>query len=47
MGNETDIWTFGFSLLIVGMGGTMLTLGVFSLLMVGLTKAFPAKKERK
>jgi hypothetical protein len=40
-----DKWTFGFTMLIVGMGGTIATLIIFSLLMGALKKIFPYKKE--
>jgi hypothetical protein len=40
-----DNWTFGMTMLIVGMGGTLFTLWIFSLLMILLKKAFPEKKE--
>jgi len=40
-----DKWTFGFTMLIVGMGGTIATLILFSLVMAGLKKIFPYKKE--
>jgi hypothetical protein len=42
-----DKWTFGLTLLIVGMGGTIATLVLFSLIMSGLKKIFPYKKEEK
>jgi hypothetical protein len=40
-----DKWTFGFTMLIVGMGGTIATLIIFSMLMGALKKIFPYKKE--
>jgi len=40
-----DKWTFGFTMLFVGMGGTIATLVVFSLIMSALKKIFPYKKE--
>jgi hypothetical protein len=40
-----DRWTFGLTLLVVGMGGTIATLIVFSLIMSALKKIFPYKKE--
>jgi hypothetical protein len=36
-----DNWTFGLSMLIVGMGGTLLTLMIMSALMGVLKKIFP------
>jgi len=39
-----DKWTFGFTMLVVGMGGTIATLILFSLVMAGLKKVFPYKK---
>jgi hypothetical protein len=40
-----DKWTFGFTMLIVGMGGTICTLILFSFVMSGLKKLFPYKKD--
>jgi hypothetical protein len=40
-----DKWTFGVTMLVVGMGGTLLTLGVMSLIIAFLKKIFPYKKE--
>jgi hypothetical protein len=40
-----DKWTFGITMLIVGMGGTICTLILFSLVMYLLKKIFPYKKE--
>jgi hypothetical protein len=40
-----DNWTFGITMIIVGMGGTLLTLWILSLIMSVLKKAFPLKKE--
>jgi hypothetical protein len=42
-----DKWTFGFTMLVVGMGGTIATLIVFSLIMGVLKKIFPYRKEEK
>ncbi len=39
-----DNWTFGLSMLIVGMGGTLLTLAIMSGLMGLLKRVFPIKK---
>ena len=36
-----DIWTFGFTVASLGMGGTMLVLWVLSLLILLLRKIFP------
>ncbi len=35
---------FGLTMLVVGMGGTLLTLGVMSAIMALLKKIFPLKK---
>ena len=40
-----DNWTFGITMIIVGMGGTLLTLWILSLIMSGLKKAFHYRKE--
>jgi hypothetical protein len=40
-----DNWTFGITLVIVGMGGTLLTLWILSLLMMALKQVFPVQKE--
>jgi hypothetical protein len=40
-----DKWTFGLTMLVVGMGGTIATLMFFSLIMGLLKKVFPYKKE--
>jgi hypothetical protein len=42
-----DKWTFGLTMLVVGMGGTILTLILFSLIMGLLKKMFPYKKEEE
>ena len=42
---QLDNWTFGITMLVVGMGGTLLTLWILSLIMNLLRKAFPYKKE--
>jgi hypothetical protein len=36
-----DIWTFGFTVAALGMGGTMLVLWLLSLLILLLRKIFP------
>ena len=38
---ESEKWAFGLTLMIVGMGGTFLTLWILSLVMDGLKKVFP------
>jgi hypothetical protein len=38
-------WTFAWTMLIVGMGGTILILMLMSLLMAILKKLFPYEKE--
>jgi len=40
-----DNWTFGVTMIVVGMGGTLLTLWIFSILMSVLKKTFPMKQE--
>ncbi len=40
-----DNVTFGVTVLIVGMGGTILTLWIMSLIMSLLTRIFPYKQE--
>ncbi len=42
-----DRWTFGLTMLVVGMGGTLLTLVILSLIMSLLKKLFPYKKEEE
>ncbi len=39
-----DKFTFGITMLIVGMGGTLLTLGIMSLIMIVLKRIFPYQK---
>ena len=40
-----DNWTFGLTMLIVGMGGTLAALGALALMMGLLKKIFPAREE--
>lgn len=40
-----DNWTFGFTMLIVGMGGTLAALGALAMIMALLKKIFPVKEE--
>jgi hypothetical protein len=42
---QLDNWTFGITMLVVGMGGTVLTLWILSLIMSLLKKLFPLSKE--
>ena len=42
-----DNWTFGITMIVVGMGGTLFTLWILSLLMSVLKKVFPYKKEEE
>ena len=42
---KMDNWTFGITMIVVGMGGTLLTLWILSLLVSVLKKVFPLKKE--
>jgi hypothetical protein len=45
-GDVMDNWTFAVTMIVVGMGGTLLTLWILSLLMGLLKRAFPYKKEK-
>ena len=38
---DSEKWAFGLTMMVVGMGGTFLTLWVLSLVMDLLKKAFP------
>lgn len=38
-----DRWTFGLTMLVCGMGGTIATLILFSLIMSAMKKIFPYK----
>ncbi len=40
-----DNWTFGFTLLVVGMGGTLAALGALAVMMGLLKKIFPFEEE--
>jgi len=40
-----DNFTFGLTMLVVGMGGTMLTLWLLTLLIKGLSSLFPSDSE--
>jgi hypothetical protein len=40
-----DNWTFGLTMLVVGMGGTLAALGVLAMMMGLLKKIFPAKQD--
>jgi hypothetical protein len=40
-------WEFGVTMLVVGMGGTLLTLWILSLLMGALKKLFPTREEQR
>lgn len=42
-----DNWTFGITMVVVGMGGTILTMWALSFLMGLLKKAFPYKKREE
>ena len=42
-----DNWTFGITMILLGMGGTLLTLWILSLLMTGIRKVFPYRKEEE
>jgi hypothetical protein len=41
-----DNWTFGWTMIVVGMGGTIVTLGLFAILMGVLKRIFPVKGEK-
>jgi len=43
---ELDTWTFGWTLALIGMGGTMLVLWFMSLIILLIRKAFPVKPEK-
>ncbi|MBL7177416.1 MAG: OadG family protein [Desulfobacteraceae bacterium] len=38
-------WDFGITMMLIGMGGTLLTLWILSLLMLLLKRIFPNAKE--
>lgn len=40
-----DNFTFGATMMVCGMGGTLLTLGLMSLVMAMLGRAFPKKDD--
>jgi hypothetical protein len=40
-----DIWTFGFTVAVLGMSGTMLVLWVLSVLILLLKRVFPYRTE--
>ncbi len=42
-----DKYTFGLTMLVVGMGGTLLTLGLMSVIMTILKRIFPHREEAK
>ncbi len=42
-----DRMTFGITMLVVGMGGTIATLIIFSLIMAVLKKIFPYRPEKE
>ena len=42
-----DNWTFGLTMLVVGMGGTLVTLTLLAVIMGLLKKIFPVKEESK
>lgn len=42
---ELDKWTFGWTLALIGMGGTMFVLWLMSVLILLIRKAFPYKAE--
>jgi hypothetical protein len=40
-----DTWTFGWTLALIGMGGTMLVLWILSVLILVIKKLFPYQPE--
>jgi len=40
-----DTWTFGWTLALIGMGGTMLVLWIMSLLILLIRKIFPYRAD--
>ena len=42
---KMDNWTFGATMIIVGMGGTLLTLWILSVIMSLMKRIFPYRKE--
>lgn len=44
---EIDNFTFGLTMMICGMGGTLATLWFMSLVMMALNRIFPFKPEEK
>ena len=40
-----DNWTFGLTMLVVGMGGTLVALTLLAIIMGLLKKIFPVKEE--
>ena len=43
---DMDNWTFGLTMIIVGMGGTVAALALFTILMVLLKRVFPFREEK-
>jgi hypothetical protein len=41
-----DNWTFGLTMVVVGMGGTLLSLMLMSLIMALLKRLFPLREEK-
>jgi hypothetical protein len=41
-----DTWTFGLTMVVVGMGGTLLSLMLMSLIMALLKRIFPLREEK-
>ena len=41
-----DTWTFGLTMVVVGMGGTLLSLMLMSLIMALLKRLFPFREEK-
>ncbi len=42
---DLDNFTFGVTMLVAGMGGTLVTLWIMSMIMAALGKIFPVKPE--
>lgn len=44
---QLDNFTFGITMLVAGMGGTLLTLWIMSMLMALLGRIFPVKEDEE
>jgi len=43
---DKDNFTFGLTMLLVGMGGTLLTLWLLTLIIKGITQLFPVEDKK-